>query len=219
MAFAEPNTQIRYTLNGQEPTEKSPIYTRPLSFNRNFTTIKARVFSKIYAPSEVVEVTFIKDGLPIKSVESTPPNPKYTGTGTAGLIDNLGGNAGYSSNTWLGFQSDTVEVVLNLTKKETVKKVLIDMLQDFGSWIFLPEHVEAFYFNTAKNQFLPFANRAFNQEKETTSSFCTPSVLEAKTAFNTNKIKLKFHLLKSIPAWHAGKGQKSWIFIDEIKVY
>ena len=90
MAFAEPNTEIHFTTNGAEPTATDAMYKHPLSITTNFTTVKARVFSKIYQASDVVAATFIKDGLPIKSVECTPPNPKYTGSGAPTLID--GGN-------------------------------------------------------------------------------------------------------------------------------
>jgi hypothetical protein len=217
--FAEPNTQICYTLNGQDPTENDPIYTHPLSISTNFITVKARVFSKNYKPSDVVEATFIKDGLPIKSVESSTPNPKYKGSGASTLIDNKGGITAISSKTWLGFQTDTVEIILNLTKKEKVKKVFLNLLRDYGSWIFLPEKIDAYFYNDKTKSFQILDNQVFNQEKNLNGSFYTPSVLEAKKSVKTDKIKIQLHLLKSMPAWHAGKGQKSWIFIDEIKVY
>ena len=219
MAFAEPNTEIHFTTNGAEPTQNDLIYKTPLSITTNFTTVKARVFSKIYQASDVVAATFIKDGLPIHSVECTPPNPKYAGSGATTLIDNKGGTTNISNKTWLGFQTDTVEIVLNLNKKEKVNKVLVNLLQDYGSWIFLPEHIEIYSFKSKKKTFQLVGNQIFNQEKEVKGSFCTPSVLTVKKGVKTDKIKLQLYLVKQIPNWHAGKGSRSWIFIDEIKVY
>ncbi len=219
MKFAEPNTQIHFTSNNQEPTEKDPIYTTPITISKSFTTVKARVFSKIYKPSDVVQATFIKDGVPIKSIDCTTPNPKYTGSGATTLMDNKGGSTNISNKTWLGFQTDTVEIILNFDKKQTVKKVLIDLLQDYGSWIFLPEKIEVYSFNSATKKYQLIANQAFNQDKEVKGSFCTPSVLTVKNGVKTDKIKLQLYLVKQIPDWHAGKGNKSWIFIDEVKVY
>ena len=166
-----------------------------------------------------MSVTFIKDGLPIKSVENTPPNPKYTGSGARTLIDNQGGNTSTSSKTWLGFQTETVDIVLNLNKKQTVKSVLVNLLQSYGSWIFLPERIEAFYFDDKTQMFQLMGNQLFNQDKNVNNSFCTPSVIKIKKAVKTDKIKLTLYPLKHIPDWHAGKGQKGWLFIDEIKVY
>lgn len=213
--FAEPNTQIHYTTNNQEPTENDPIYSTPLSITKNFTTVKAKVFSKIYQPSDVVQATFIKDGLHIKSVECTPPNPKYTASGATALIDNQGGNASSSSKTWLGFQTDTVEIVLHFNKKQRVKKVLLNLLQDYGSWIFLPERIEAFSFNDKTQSF----QLIVKQDENVKGASCTPSVLNLKKGIKTDKIKVQLYLVKQIPDWHAGKGGRSWIFIDEIKVY
>ncbi len=228
--FAEPNTQIHYTINGTDPTENDPIYSTPLSITKNFTTVKAKVFSKIYQPSDAVQATFIKDGLPIKSVECTPPNPKYTSTGATALIDNQGGNTSLSSKTWLGFQTDTVEVVLHFNKKQRVKKVLLNLLQDYGSWIFLPERIEAFSFNDKTQSFQLIGNQVFNQDENVKGAFCTPLMLSASSrlggtvidvskGIKTDKIKVQLYLVKQIPDWHAGKGGRSWIFIDEIKVY
>ena len=219
MAFAEPNTHIHFTTNNAEPTESDRIYSAPILINKNFTTLKARVFSKIYKPSDIVEATFIKDGLPIKSVDCTPPNPKYKGDGAATLIDNQGGNVSLSSKTWLGFQSDTVEIVLNFSKKQKVKSVLLDMLQDQGSWVFLPEQVEVFYLDSKTKAFQSFGNKTFTPDNNAKGSNCTLLILEALKSIKTDKIKLKLYLLKQIPEWHAGKGQKGWIFIDEIKMY
>jgi Fn3 associated len=219
MAFAEPNTEIHYTTNGAKPTKQDPIYKTPLSITMNFTTVKARVFSKIYQASDVVEATFIKDGLPIKSIDCTLPNPKYAGSGTASLMDNKGGTTNLSSKTWLGFQTDTIEIVLTLNKKQSIKKVLLNLLQDHGSWIFLPEKIDVYAFDSKTKAFQLVGNQVFNQEKEVKGSFSTPSVLEVKKGVKTDKIKLQLFLVKKIPDWHAGKGNKSWIFIDEIKVY
>jgi len=49
---------IHFTLNGDEPTETSPIYSQPLSFSET-TTIKARAFKDEYDPSEIVEQTYV----------------------------------------------------------------------------------------------------------------------------------------------------------------
>jgi hypothetical protein len=219
MFFSEPNTQIHFTTNGATPTEQDPIYKTPLSITTNFTTIKARVFSKIYQPSDVVEATFIKDGLTIKSIECTPPNPKYAGSGAAGLVDNKGGTTNISSKTWLGFQTDTVEIVLTLNKKQSIKKVLLNRLKDYGSWIFLPEKIDVYAFDNKTKAYQLVGNQLFNQEKEVKGSFSTPSVLEVKKGVKTDKIKVQLFLVKQIPDWHVGKGSRSWIFIDEIKVY
>ena len=134
-------------------------------------------------------------------------------------MDNKGGTTNISGKTWLGFQTDTVEIVLNLNKKEKVNSVLLNLLQDYGSWIFLPEKIEAYSFDSKTKTYQLIGNQVFNQDKNIKGSFCTPSVLTVKKRVKTDKIKLQLYLVKQIPDWHAGKGNRSWIFIDEVKVY
>jgi hypothetical protein len=219
MAFAEPNTRIHYTLNGQEPTEKARVYTAPLRITKNLTILKARVFGEQYRPSDVVQATFIKDGLPIKSSESTKPNPKYQGSGPRALFDNQGGNTSISGNTWLGFQTDTVDITLHLNKKEKVQKVLVNLLQDQGSWIFLPQKIEAFAFNSKNKAFQLIDFQTINSVKKTEGSACFAAILATKSALKTDTIRVRLYLVNQLPDWHPGKGNKSWIFVDEIKVY
>ena len=127
------------------------------------------------------------------------PNPKYTGSGATTLIDNQGGNASTSSKTWLGFQTETVDIVLNLKKKQTVKSVLVNLLQSYGSWVFLPDRIEAFYFDDKTQSFQLIGSQVFNQDKNVNTPFCTPSVIEFKKGIKTDKIKLTLYPLKQIP--------------------
>lgn len=225
--FAEANTYIHYTLNGDTPTLQSPVYRTPVSISNSFTTLKARVFGKNYQPSAITQATFIKNGLAVESVSSTSPNEKYKASGTQSLVDNAGGLAEYNAGTWLGFQQDTVEIVVQLKKKEKVKSVLINALQDFDSWIFLPEKINLSYYNTFQKKYVQVTQYVTNQQQETKSTYSTPILIpfstgQENTAENfveTNKLKIQLLLLTFIPVWHAGKGNKSWIFIDEIKIY
>lgn len=52
---ATPGAEIRYTLDGSEPTENSSVYSNPLTIDKT-TTIKARAYKKGYKPSPVVSV-------------------------------------------------------------------------------------------------------------------------------------------------------------------
>jgi hypothetical protein len=219
IAFTEPNTRIHYTLNGQEPTEKAAIYTTPIRITDHFTTLKARVFAEKYRPSDVVQASFIQAGLPIKSLEGTPPHPRYKGSGAKTLYDNQGGNNYISGHTWQGFQTDTVEIVLNLYKKHKVKKVLLNLLRDYGSWIFLPEKIEVYAWDHKNKVFRYAAGQSLEQARNIAGAECIPLELALKKGTKTDKIKIHLHLVKKLPDWHPGKGNKAWIFWDEIKVY
>lgn len=57
---AEPSAQIRYTLNGSEPTEMSKLYTGPLQIKKT-TVLRSRAFVKGLLPSQSACATYFKE--------------------------------------------------------------------------------------------------------------------------------------------------------------
>lgn len=51
-------SEVRYTLNGSEPTASSALYTAPLTIS-NSAVLKARVFRSGYAPSTVASASYL----------------------------------------------------------------------------------------------------------------------------------------------------------------
>src|ERR1700741_4505489 len=47
--FNQPGAEIRYTLNGNEPTEKDALYSAPVRINKK-TTVKVKAFGKTFLP-------------------------------------------------------------------------------------------------------------------------------------------------------------------------
>ena len=78
---------IRYTLDGTDPGENSPIYTGPISFAGLRMTLQAKAFRDNYTPSATASTSF---GLVIyeDAVVTT-----VAGDGTQGLRDGTGTNA------------------------------------------------------------------------------------------------------------------------------
>jgi hypothetical protein len=84
---------IRYTVNGDTPSENSPVYTSPIQINGN-TTVRAQIFLEDYLPSSVFmrsyvlsasDMTFTDSNLPIVIINTQdgatiPDEPKILGT-------------------------------------------------------------------------------------------------------------------------------------------
>lgn len=219
MKFAQSETEIHYTLNKQEPTINDPVYKKPVIVKNNFTTLKAKAFGNSFHPSETITTTFIKKGKAIQSVYQTSPNPKYNGSGANTLIDTKGGIAQLNRNTWMGYNCDTVAVTMNLQKEQAVNKVLVNFLQDEGSWIFLPDDIIVKWFDKKTNSYQFFGEEKIPADKETSGSHCNYRIIEIKSKIQTDKILINIIVKKNIPAWHPAKGEHGWVFIDEVKVY
>jgi Chitobiase/beta-hexosaminidase C-terminal domain len=218
LLFAQAGAVIRYTTNGREPTEKDLVYRAPITITRNFTTLKAKVFGNNFLASETVQAVFVKDGMPLKSITYPAPAEQYGGDGANALMNNKGGIAAFTSNTWLGFQQDTVDFIISLNKKQKISTVLFNLLQNYDAWIFFPEKADIYYADKT-GIFIKNGTLLLTPEANKDKNACSPFTLKFIDKVNTTSVKLQLHLLKQIPAWHPGKGQKSWIFIDEVKLY
>lgn len=217
--FEQPGTKIYYTLNNADPSEKNVVYVSPLVLSKNLTTLKARVFGKDFLPSETVRATFIKDGLKIKETKQTESNEKYPGNGAQTLFDNEGGIADLNSKNFFGYQEDSVEIDVTLNKKEKVDSLLIDFLQDEGSWVFLPQKIEAYYFDGVSKNYMLMSQKEISSNTLINESSTVFEILRSNRKIMTDKLKIIITPLQSMPDGHPGKGKQSWLFIDEIKIY
>lgn len=218
LTFAQEGTIIRYTTDGKEPDEQADTYKGPITVSKTFTTIKAKVFGKDFLPSETMQATFVKDGLSLREIQYPLPDERYTGEGENTLLDNKGGIASYTHRTWLGFRQDTVSLVVSLSKKQKVSSVLFNLLQDYGSWIFFPQKAEVYSKDNLNGSYIKLGEMNMTPDEHNDVNVSRPFVINFKKV-KTSEIKLQLFVLKHIPVWHPGKGQSSWIFIDEVKLY
>jgi len=216
--FAQAGTSIHYTLNNNEPTEKDAVYTGPVRITRNLSVLKAKVFGPDFNPSETVSAQFIRSGIPVQSVQYTLPDAKYPGSGSRTLIDNKGGLPLVSNPAWMGYRCDTVAVTMELGKKQRVKELLLHFLQSESSWIFLPEEIQAFWFDEKNNRYQLLGKAIPATDQPTPGTRCVSELITAKKKTRTHKILINILVKRSIPAWHTAKGEHAWMFIDEIKI-
>ncbi|MDO8996901.1 MAG: FN3 associated domain-containing protein [Sediminibacterium sp.] len=219
LAFAHPNTVIHYTLNQEEPTIADPVYKKPIWVRDNLTTIRAKVFGNGYVASDVATATFIKEGKKISTIHQTEPNPKYAAAGPLALFDLKGGNVDIGTNTWLGYNCDTVKIQLTLSKSERVGKVLFNFLQNENAWIFLPEEISIQWYNKELDTYQFFGKELIETRAQVNGANCNYKMVNAMNNVITNKLLINVIVKKQIPDWHPAKGSHAWMFIDEIKVY
>lgn len=219
LQFAQPGTEINYTLNGDEPKPGNIVYHTPITITKSLTTLKAKVFGIGFLPSQTVQVTFIKDGLKIKSIETPTPNERFTGNGSSTLFDNEGGIPDMHNKNFLGYQQDSVLMIVTLEKKQIIKSVLLDFLRDEGSWIFLPQSIRIYYFDDAKNSYHLMGIKGISSDTAVHGGAAIFEVIPAIKKVKAVKLKIIITPLQSMPEGHPGQGKPAWLFIDEIKIY
>ena len=198
---------IRYTINGDEPNEYSTIYKEPICINST-VIIKAKSFSTGFLPSSSVSVQCIKTTGAIRSIEGTNPESQYNKGGLKRLFDLQPGGLG-PGDGWLGFRKDTIEWVIHFSKKQKTGKIHIGLMRSQGSWIFYPEIIELIFFNGKSIGQKMFTADPAPDEK---------NIFSFPVKKKISGLIVRIQNYSTLPEWHPGKGNKPWLFIDEIAV-
>ncbi|MDU2664017.1 MAG: FN3 associated domain-containing protein, partial [Clostridium perfringens] len=208
--------EIRYTLDGSEPNEKSLLYKEPIVVcDRAF--IKAKVFKEGYKPSNTVE-SRIYVTLPIANIKGlTKPTDHYmyNKRGVYDLIDGEKGSLHYTDGKWLGY-TENMEVIVDLGEVKEIKEIMVGFLQDTRAWIYYPKFVE-FYSSLDGEKFtlLTREEKDKNEKREEVGKKDITSQREIKARY----IKIFAKNEEVCPSWSIMPGEgPTFIFVDQVTV-
>ncbi|MCF8220332.1 MAG: beta-N-acetylhexosaminidase [Cryomorphaceae bacterium] len=139
-------------------------------------------------------------GLGAQVTYITPPNSRYD-SGDLTLVDGQFGARPWRGYQWVGFDTNSVTIRIDLGKKTKIRGLELGFLQEPSSWIHLPEEVAIL---TDRNQ-----RKTFKITAERTS------ITYRK---KTQSLLLTVKGLESIPPGLPGEGNTPWIFADEFIV-
>lgn len=205
---------IYYTLDGTSPTERSARYSGPILLTRS-ATLKAVTMWDTTLSAEISSARFVQCITLQSASFAVPPSDKYRGDGVETIIDGKRGSVDFNDKRWLGFHGDDVEVVVDLGRERSLRELSIGFLQQQGSWIFLPKTVSAFVSSDNKEwkSLAGQTNPVSQSERVLVKDFLfTASGTQARfVRFSAANIGI-------CPSWHAGAGDKAWLFVDEVIV-
>lgn len=209
--------EIRYTMDGSEPDSiHSAVFKGNETLNDN-TVIKARAYKPGWISSDLLEISFFKNTYtPDSVIYLTQPNEKYRDERRKLLIDHEQGLADFRSGTWVAFRENRMECLLVFSNPVNVQSIGLSSLVDVGSYIMPPASVQVWGAQDANQlkliaQLIP--QQPAKQVPATTKNFeCRFKPVMVKY------IKLVANPVGKLPAWHPGKGDKAWVFVDEVLV-
>ncbi len=170
-------------------------------------------FSQNKTKSEKIETKLYKIPAGRSVKVFTNANSQYTASGDFALIDLKRGNDNWKLGCWQGYWGEDLEAVIDLGKKQNIKKVGGNFIQEQKSWIFMPTKVEYYISNDGVNfQLLETVENDVPQKTEGSiiKTFFT------NKEFTARYIKVKAYNLGVNPSWHLSAGEKAWLFIDEV---
>lgn len=209
---------IRYTLDGTDPDSiKSPEYNQNTTLTQHMT-VKAKAFKPGWISSDIMETYFYSAKYRVDSVINLlPPEEQYKGDGPRTLTDLVKGEAGnFKSGKWLGYRKNKMESLLQFSSPATVSSVTLSTLIDIGGYIMPPVSIEIWGGDEAGH--LKLLSRLTPQQPLKV----VPGYIKA-FELSFSPVKLKYIKLVAVPVsklppWHPGKGDKGWIFADEVFV-
>ena len=212
-AFAD-GTEVHYTLDGKVPSRLSPKYDGPITVSKPSKMQAAVFYPGTDKPVALAEASFSEVIYPAPKY-NTVYGARWAGTGIFNLVDGQRGQS-WNDGNWQGFESDNLDVIIDLGKSAEISEVSLGTIQFLASWIFLPVEV-GFSISTdginykfaGKEAADPSLERAEDVIREYTVKFEKQMVRYIHVVAKNKKI---------CPEWHLGAGGKAWIFADEVTV-
>lgn len=206
---------IRYTLDGSEPDENATEYEGPIEI-RKTCVLKAKAMR-----DNVETAVFTKEFLSHKAMGRpvttlTEPHHNYKYDTPALLTDGVRGGSIFSSGEYGGWYGQPFEAIVEMTGKENYNSVTLGTIVVKYDWIFNPLDLVVCtsdngkdYTEVARAEYPVEGPNDSNGIKEYTVTFPETSA---------KYLKITSECVETIPEWHDGRGNRAFLFIDEIIV-
>ncbi|MFC2122015.1 sulfatase-like hydrolase/transferase, partial [Bacteroidota bacterium] len=125
---------------------------------------------------------------------------KYTAGGKKGLTDGKRGLLDFTDEAWQGYHQVDFQAIVDMGTQIDISEITVGFLENIGSWIFLPLHIE-FAISTDGENFQPVGEHQSDEakEKERNEVFNFKSKFDRKTA---RYIRVIAKNRGVCPTWH-----------------
>ncbi len=212
LASADAGVTIRHTLSEAGPFA---VYEDPIVLRENAII---RFFAeKEGTRSPTVEASFHRIPHDWQIELAHEPNRSYTAGGPMALIDGLRGTRAWRTGSWHGYQLTDFEATIDLGEVRAIRRAGASFLQDVRSWIWMPAEVVISVSGdgTEFQQVARLGHQVPSDDYETVYLRELTAELEAVEG---RFVRIFARNLGAIPDWHPGRGDLSFIFVDEILV-
>ncbi|MEG1562611.1 MAG: family 20 glycosylhydrolase [Bacteroides sp.] len=204
---------IHYTLDGTAPTAASPVYKNILKVKANGTLQAVAIRSAGSSRVLSEKIAFCKSSMkPI--VAHQPVNKQYEFNGVSTLVDGLKGNGNYKTGRWIAFYKNDMEVTIDLQKPTEISSAEITTCVEKGDWVF-----DARAFSVEVSADGKTFNKVASEEYPAMTEQDANGLHSHRLTFaqvSTRFVKVTALSEQSIPAWHGGKGNPGFLFVDEV---
>lgn len=204
---------IYYTLDGQDPTEKSLKYTKPFTIDQSVVLKTMAVHPDRTSKISVDTIRFNKATLkPVVLLQSN--ESRFSPDGPVVLVDGRNGNHSFDTGAWLAVAGNDLEAVINMQAETILSSASIHVYVRKDAWLFDARGFSVSVSSDNKN-YKEVASQEYKQMQESDSD----GIIEHKLSFDPCKatyVKIKVISEKSMPDWHWDAGKAPFLLVDEI---
>lgn len=204
---------IYYTLDGQDPTEKSLKYTKPFTIDQSVVLKTMAVHPDRTSKISVDAIRFNKATL--KPVVLLQPNEsRFSPDGPVVLVDGRNGNHSFDTGAWLAVAGNDLEAVINMQAETILSSASVHVYVRKDAWLFDARGFSVSVSSDNKN-YKEVASQEYKQMQESDSD----GIIEHELSFDPCKatyVKIKVISEKSMPDWHWDAGKAPFLLVDEI---
>lgn len=204
---------IYYTLDGQDPTEKSLKYTKPFTIDQSVVLKTMAVHPDRTSKISVDTIRFNKATL--KPVVLLLPNEsRFSPDGPVVLVDGRNGNHSFDTGAWLAVAGNDLEAVINMQAETILSSASVHVYVRKDAWLFDARGFSVSVSSDNKN-YKEVASQEYKQMQESDSD----GIIEHELSFDPCKatyVKIKVISEKSMPDWHWDAGKAPFLLVDEI---
>ena len=204
---------IYYTLDGQDPTEKSLKYTKPFTIDQSVVLKTMAVHPDRTSKISVDTIRFNKATL--KPVVLLQPNEsRFSPDGPVVLVDGRNGNHSFDTGAWLTVAGNDLEAVINMQAETILNSASVHVYVRKDAWLFDARGFSVSVSSDNKN-YKEVASQEYKQMQESDSD----GIIEHELSFDPCKatyVKIKVISEKSMPDWHWDAGKVPFLLVDEI---
>ena len=194
----------------------TPVTDGALFSGRGEWTVEGRYGGRmVREPRRLTMISHLAVGKPVQLV--TAPDAKYPGTGSLTLTDGVRG-ATFGDGFWNGWLGPSVDATIDLGTATEVDSVVVSLLEEVRSWILLPKEVSVSV-SPDGVQWVDGGVRKVQGEVLPDGRSRPRVVMTLPPGTKARYIRVGAVNGGRLPRWHAGAGEASWVFMDEIEVY
>ena len=204
---------IYYTLDGQDPTEKSLKYTKPFTIDQSVVLKTMAVHPDRTSKISVDTIRFNKATLkPVVLLQSN--ESRFSPDGPVVLVDGRNGNHSFDTGAWLAVAGNDLEAVINMQAETILSSASVHVYVRKDAWLFDARGFSVSVSSDNKN-YKEVASQEYKQMQESDSD----GIIEHELSFDPCKatyVKIKVISEKSMPDWHWDAGKAPFLLVDEI---